>query len=101
MFLLFSFFVFVIVLHKPHGSISVLLDAGEGCATQLCMLCNGDQSRYDEILLQISIVWISHHHADHHCGLPQLVQQIHHARHRAMQLPNEINKKKIVAFSKG
>ena len=82
------------------GYTSVLLDAGEGCAAQLSMLCGGDQSRYEKTLLEISVIWISHHHADHHCGLPRLIQQIQHARSRTSQGNGQITDSTKVPFPK-
>lgn len=57
----------------------VLIDSGEGCCAQLFYLCSGNAEKLRSILLNISLVWISHHHADHHCGLPMLLQQIQSA----------------------
>ena len=57
----------------------VLLDAGEGTAVQLYQSVGGDLNRFNEVLLSIRLVWISHHHADHICGLPMLLEQINRA----------------------
>ena len=94
-----------ILIHVPTtdssaSAVSILLDAGEGCAAQLYLLCNGNQSRFDKILLQISIVWISHHHADHHCGLPRLIQHIENARKRAINYAIGVNSSEKVLFPK-
>ena len=55
---------------------SLLLDAGESCVSQLFYSCQGDRNKMKKILLSLSIVWISHHHADHHCGLSQLLEEM-------------------------
>jgi ribonuclease Z len=60
-----------------------LLDVGEGTAAQIFQSVGGDVSRYDAVLLSIKVIWISHHHADHITGLPQLVEQIQRAHMRA------------------
>jgi hypothetical protein len=65
---------------KEGNIFSILLDAGEGCVAQLFYLCSGDLAKFRERLLSISLIWISHHHADHHCGLPLLLQHIYTAR---------------------
>jgi ribonuclease BN (tRNA processing enzyme) len=54
----------------------MLLDAGESACCQLHQLCGSDQQKYNDILLNIRIIWISHHHADHHTGLIRLLQEI-------------------------
>jgi ribonuclease BN (tRNA processing enzyme) len=55
---------------------SLLLDAGEGCVSQLFQSCQGESTRMRRILQSLSIVWISHHHADHHCGLSHLLEEM-------------------------
>lgn len=60
----------------------ILFDVGEGTASQLFQLVNGNIERYDEYLLRIRVIWISHHHADHTTGLPMLLEQIHRAQMR-------------------
>ena len=57
----------------------MLLDAGEGTAVQLFQSVGGDLTRFDDLLLSIRLVWISHHHADHICGFPFLLEQINRA----------------------
>ena len=57
----------------------VLLDSGEGTSVQLYQSVGGDLARFDEALLSIRLVWISHHHADHICGLPLLLEQVNRA----------------------
>lgn len=60
----------------------VLLDCGEGTATQMFQSVASDIKRFDEILLNIKVIWISHHHADHICGVPMLLEQIKRAQMR-------------------
>eukprot|EP01032_Pedospumella_encystans_P015732 gene15732-17979_t len=60
----------------------VLLDCGEGTATQMFQSVASDIQRFDEILLNIKIIWISHHHADHITGVPMLLEQIKRAQLR-------------------
>jgi ribonuclease BN (tRNA processing enzyme) len=57
----------------------VLLDAGEGASVQLYQSCGGDAGRFNTALLSIRMVWISHHHADHICGLPLLLEHVNRA----------------------
>ena len=52
----------------------MLLDVGEGTSSQLFMACGGDVMRFDRALCDLRLVWVSHHHADHICGLPMLLQ---------------------------
>jgi ribonuclease BN (tRNA processing enzyme) len=67
---------------------SILLDCGEGCVTQLYQQCGGDSSKFDSRLLSISCIWISHHHADHVCGLPMLIEHVHKATLRRSSTEN-------------
>jgi ribonuclease BN (tRNA processing enzyme) len=67
---------------------SILLDCGEGCVTQLYQQCGGDSSKFDSKLLSISCIWISHHHADHVCGLPMLIEHVHKATLRRSSTEN-------------
>ena len=60
----------------------ILLDCGEGVVNQMYALYSGNTVLFDKILLSISLIWISHHHADHHCGVSMLVQTIQTARKR-------------------
>lgn len=59
----------------PHET-SILLDAGECCLAQLFQSCQGDIFLMRSVLLSLSVVWISHHHADHHCGLSHLLEEM-------------------------
>lgn len=60
----------------------VLLDVGEGTAAQMFQSVGCDTARFDELLLSIKLIWISHHHADHMTGVPMLLEQIKRARLR-------------------
>ena len=60
----------------------ILLDCGEGVVNQIYALYSGRIVLFDKILLSISLIWISHHHADHHCGVSMLIQAIQTARKR-------------------
>ena len=64
---------------------SMLVDAGEGVSRQLFHSVSGNKDRFETSLLSIGIIWISHHHADHLCGLPQLVENIYRARWRRIR----------------
>ena len=57
----------------------VLLDVGEGTCTQLFQSVGGDIDRFNSALLSIRLIWISHHHADHVCGLPLLLEHVNRA----------------------
>ena len=56
--------------------VSIVLDAGESCLSQLYQSCAGNMARVHRLLQSIAVIWISHHHADHHCGLPLLLEEI-------------------------
>ena len=56
---------------------NILLDAGESVSCQLFNSCGCDTKRYADTLVNIRIIWISHHHADHHAGLSKLLEDIH------------------------
>jgi len=49
----------------------ILLDSGEGACSQLVRRYG---PKFDEILSNLRVVWISHIHADHHSGLPSLLR---------------------------
>lgn len=59
--------------------VTILLDVGESVCTQIFYSVNRDLIRYYNFLVNISCIWISHHHADHICGLPFLLEQIFRA----------------------
>ncbi|MBN3304556.1 RNZ2 protein, partial [Amia calva] len=63
---------------KISPSQSLLLDCGEGTFGQLCRHYGND---VDAVLSNLSTVFISHMHADHHTGLLQLLLQ----RERALK----------------
>jgi ribonuclease BN (tRNA processing enzyme) len=67
---------------------AMLLDAGESVCCQLHQLCSSDLQKYNDILLSIRIIWISHHHADHQTGLISLLQEIYRV-HAAPALTSE------------
>jgi ribonuclease BN (tRNA processing enzyme) len=62
--------------NNPLLPCSLLLDAGECCVAQLFQACQGDDATMRKILQTLSVIWISHHHADHHCGLSHLLEEI-------------------------
>ena len=59
---------------------TAVLDAGDACTSQLVLSCGGDMAAARRLLRSISVIWISHHHADHQSGLPLLLQWIWRAR---------------------
>lgn len=62
---------------------SILLDCGEGTVSQIFQSVGGNLKRFDEVLLSIRVVWISHHHADHATGIPMLLHYIYLAQLRS------------------
>jgi ribonuclease Z len=62
--------------NNPLLPTSILLDAGECCVAQLFQICQGDDTSMRKILQTLSVIWVSHHHADHHCGLSHLLEEI-------------------------
>lgn len=60
----------------------MLLDVGEGTAAQIFQSVNCDVERFDQALLSIRVIWISHHHADHITGVPMLIEHVKRARLR-------------------
>ncbi|QDZ24929.1 metallohydrolase/oxidoreductase [Chloropicon primus] len=50
----------------------ILLDSGEGVCGQLTRRYG--KARFDEVLANLKVVWVSHIHADHHSGLPSLLR---------------------------
>ena len=83
---------------EKHG---VLLDVGEGTCSQLFQALGGDVPTFERTLCNLRLVWISHHHADHICGLPMLLQHIFRARAKAKQSagnsknPQNLQKQKL------
>ena len=56
----------------------LLLDAGEGTLGQLCALLGPTHAA--EALRRLSVIWISHHHGDHHLGLLRLLAAVSELR---------------------
>eukprot|EP01038_Epipyxis_sp_PR26KG_P010783 gene10783-14479_t len=69
----------------------ILLDCGEGTTAQLFQSVGGDIDRYYSLLLQIKIIWISHHHADHVTGFPLLLEHIKLGKIRQSKMNNNDN----------
>ena len=61
-----------ILLHTAHGR-HMLLDCGEGTLSQL-YACFGCQQA-EQVLRNLSAVFISHIHGDHHLGLIRIIQR--------------------------
>jgi ribonuclease BN (tRNA processing enzyme) len=70
------------VVNDDNSKPIILFDVGEGTASQLFQLVNGDAERFDDYLLRIRVIWISHHHADHTTGLPMLLEHVYRAQLR-------------------
>lgn len=62
------------LLQLPNGR-SILLDAGEGTLGQLARHFG---TELKTVLRSLSLIFISHMHADHHAGVAPLL----HARHK-------------------
>ena len=78
----------------------ILLDVGEGSSSQLFQHCGADEERFDDLLLEISVIWISHHHADHCCGLPMLLENIQRAKNRSvLKQPPSVDKSDSGSFA--
>jgi ribonuclease BN (tRNA processing enzyme) len=60
----------------------MLLDCGEGTTSQIFQSVHGNLERFDNVLTNIRVIWISHHHADHATGIPGLVHYIRKAQLR-------------------
>eukprot|EP01041_Mallomonas_annulata_P003609 gene3609-7180_t len=67
----------------------VMLDVGEGTASQMFLSVSGDEVRMSNHLRQLCLVWISHHHADHHCGLSMLLETRAKYRNRSKSSSSE------------
>lgn len=68
--------------HDSDGTEFVVLETGEGCLAQLFLYCGGDCDTVHYVLNRLKWVWISHHHADHHCGLSILLEEVLRMRKR-------------------
>lgn len=55
------------------GKFSALIDCGGGTWGQLCRLLGTDQAQ--QVVDDLQLVWISHHHADHCAGLPAVLRR--------------------------
>jgi ribonuclease BN (tRNA processing enzyme) len=68
-----------IILHAPLLSFCdrkcMIIDAGESCLSQMYQYCSGETAAFSRLLRSIRMIWISHHHADHHCGLSMLLAE--------------------------
>ncbi|OLY83943.1 Zinc phosphodiesterase ELAC protein 2 [Smittium mucronatum] len=73
------------LLYIPNYGFA-LLDTGEGTASQVKRILGTESSprpnrfgnsTYEDFLDQLKFVYISHNHADHHLGLPQLLEDWH------------------------
>lgn len=79
-----SCIVFQLPIPPPSNSMcqpsdrnsTIIIDAGESCLAQLYQSYAGNMVRVHQLLRSISVIWISHHHADHHCGLPMLLEEL-------------------------
>jgi ribonuclease BN (tRNA processing enzyme) len=69
--------------HRRADDCFILLDCGESVTSQLYQSVQGDLDRFDQILLHLKVIWISHHHADHVTGLATLLQHIYLAQIRS------------------
>lgn len=68
-------------LSKPQKpDASIILDIGEGICGQLFHSLGGIVKSFLDMLLTVKVIWISHHHADHICGFPMLLEHIYRAR---------------------
>ncbi len=81
------------VSHAAQYSSTVIMDCGEGTLGQLCRICGADELEALLRLASTKLVWISHLHADHHLGLPQILERysylftLTHLAFRFSQLP--------------
>ncbi|KAK7066336.1 Zinc phosphodiesterase ELAC protein 2 [Halocaridina rubra] len=69
------------ILLRISTNTSLLMDCGEGTYGQLVRLMGMTKS--DEVLRQLSGVYISHLHADHHIGFIRVLMERRRAFHRA------------------
>jgi ribonuclease Z len=56
---------------RPGKGVSMMADCGEGSLGQLYRRYGAEKA--EVIIRRLSLVWISHIHADHHVGLPALL----------------------------
>lgn len=62
-----------ILINFHHSEASVILDCGEDSYGQMFRLYGPD--KIGEILKKLKMIYISHHHTDHHIGLIELLRQ--------------------------
>jgi len=65
---------------NPNGNF-ILIDCGEGALGTLYRMFG---SRMSWVLRNLKLLWNSHHHADHHCGM---LAFLHHAHEMGVQFP--------------
>lgn len=73
----------ILINFSHRGNSSVILDCGEGTYGQLVRFYGPD--RVKDILKQLKLIFVSHHHADHHLGLLTLLE--HRADVTSEQIP--------------
>eukprot|EP00943_MAST-04B_sp_MAST-4B-sp1_P006314 g6314.t1 len=59
-------------MNKPFFS-NILIDVGEGTYGQLVRLYGDEKSRM--LINSLGVVWVSHHHIDHHLGLLRIIEE--------------------------
>ena len=72
----------------------MLLDCGEGTTSQIFQSVNGNLERFDNILNNIRVIWISHHHGDHATGIPLLIHFIRKSRLRKARKEQQEQRKR-------
>jgi ribonuclease BN (tRNA processing enzyme) len=64
-----------ILFRNPNYAIgSILIDVGEGTFAQMFRAL-GSQEKVDGAIRSLGLIWISHHHIDHHLGLLRLLER--------------------------
>ena len=58
-------------LNKPFLG-NILIDVGEGTYGQLVRLYGAKKSSV--LIKSLRVIWISHHHIDHHLGLLRIIE---------------------------